>query len=109
MRCDHGPPDRYDHEPPSACRECRRQRYRATSTRPRRRRSVEVDGVTRRYVALPPALVVQVDRYAQRRRVSAATALADLAAIGAASVLVDDAISIGIVSDPGRAVTERDR
>ena len=107
--CTHGPPDRFPGEPPSACRQCRRDRYRATSTRPRRRRTVEVDGVVRRYVALPAGLAVEVDRYAQRRGVSASAALVDLAAAGAASVLVDAAIGGGVVSDPGRFVHGDDR
>lgn len=95
MTCDHSPPDRHAGEPPSACRACRRAKYRQTSTRPRRRRSVEVDGTVTRYVAIPRPLVEHIDRYADRHGVTASTATVDLLAAGAASVLVDDAIAGG--------------
>lgn len=89
-RCDHGPPDRLEDEPPSHCRACRRERYRATSTRPRRQGRDDKRNITLR---MPPALVAEIDAYAKVHNVSRSIAVEDLTAVGIASELVDQALA----------------
>jgi hypothetical protein len=91
--CRHGPPDRREGEPPSMCRACRRDRYRATSQRPRRRR--DLNTTVRSYVALARPIRRRVEQYASSRHVSIACAVEDLVAIGLASELVADSLAAG--------------
>jgi hypothetical protein len=109
VTCDHTAPDRLPGEPPSACRACRRAKYRATSTRPRRIPRDELERTRRRHVDVPVSIADRIDVYADERGLSNHRAILDLLAAGIASVLVDAAIGDGPVSDPGRFVHGDDR
>ena len=89
MTCNHGPPDRLDGEPPSVCRACRRERYRSTSTRPRRQDRDDKRNFTCR---LSPAVLDRIRDYAHGQGVSMSRATEDLVAVGLASELVDQAL-----------------